>query len=425
MDPSLHLTSILLSLIFSAFFSGMEIAFLSSNRLKVELDRSKGNLVGKILGVFYKRESRFIAMMLLGNNIALVIFGMSFAALIDGPDPEHSFLRSIGITQDITVLLTQTVLSTLLVLITAEFLPKAFVQLNPNWFLKLLAVPMLVVYAVLYLPTLVIVGLSNGILRLFNVRTKKEQQVFSKVDLEHFVQDISSRIKEEQELENEMTILQNALDFSSLKARDCMIPRTEIVAVEVNETIPELSRLFIDTGLSKILIYRDNLDNVIGYVHSFEMFKKPSSIKQILLPISFVPAAIPGKELLELFTKQSGNIAVVVDEYGGTAGLITIEDVIEEIFGEIEDEHDKEDWLEEKISDSEYRFSARADIDYLNDAYKLGLPESEEYDTLGGLVIHELETIPEAGTQIELDELSLFIEQVSDRRIEVVKVYLK
>jgi CBS domain containing-hemolysin-like protein len=403
----------------------MEIAFLSSNRLKVELDRSKGNLVGKILGVFYKRESRFIAMMLLGNNIALVIFGMSFAALIDGPDPEHSFLRSIGITQDITVLLTQTVLSTLLVLITAEFLPKAFVQLNPNWFLKLLAVPMLVVYAVLYLPTLVIVGLSNGILRLFNVRTKKEQQVFSKVDLEHFVQDISSRIKEEQELENEMTILQNALDFSSLKARDCMIPRTEIVAVEVNETIPELSRLFIDTGLSKILIYRDNLDNVIGYVHSFEMFKKPSSIKQILLPISFVPAAIPGKELLELFTKQSGNIAVVVDEYGGTAGLITIEDVIEEIFGEIEDEHDKEDWLEEKISDSEYRFSARADIDYLNDAYKLGLPESEEYDTLGGLVIHELETIPEAGTQIELDELSLFIEQVSDRRIEVVKVYLK
>ena len=425
MDPSLHLTSILLSLIFSAFFSGMEIAFLSSNRLKVELDRSKGNLVGKILGVFYKRESRFIAMMLLGNNIALVIFGMSFAALIDGPDPEHSFLRSIGITQDITVLLTQTVLSTLLVLITAEFLPKAFVQLNPNWFLKLLAVPMLIVYAVLYLPTLVIVGLSNGILRLFNVRTKKEQQVFSKVDLEHFVQDISSRIKEEQELENEMTILQNALDFSSLKARDCMIPRTEIVAVEVNETIPELSRLFIDTGLSKILIYRDNLDNVIGYVHSFEMFKKPSSIKQILLPISFVPAAIPGKELLELFTKQSGNIAVVVDEYGGTAGLITIEDVIEEIFGEIEDEHDKEDWLEEKISDSEYRFSARADIDYLNDAYKLGLPESEEYDTLGGLVIHELETIPEAGTQIELDELSLFIEQVSDRRIEVVKVYLK
>lgn len=425
MDPSLHLTSILLSLIFSAFFSGMEIAFLSSNRLKVELDRSKGNLVGKILGVFYKRESRFIAMMLLGNNIALVIFGMSFAALIDGPDPEHSFLRSIGITQDITVLLTQTVLSTLLVLITAEFLPKAFVQLNPNWFLKLLAVPMLIVYAVLYLPTLVIVGLSNGILRIFNVRTKKEQQVFSKVDLEHFVQDISSRIKEEQELENEMTILQNALDFSSLKARDCMIPRTEIVAVEVNETIPELSRLFIDTGLSKILIYRDNLDNVIGYVHSFEMFKKPSSIKQILLPISFVPAAIPGKELLELFTKQSGNIAVVVDEYGGTAGLITIEDVIEEIFGEIEDEHDKEDWLEEKISDSEYRFSARADIDYLNDAYKLGLPESEEYDTLGGLVIHELETIPEAGTQIELDELSLFIEQVSDRRIEVVKVYLK
>lgn len=425
MDPSLHLTSILISLIFSAFFSGMEIAFLSSNRLKVELDRSKGNVVGKILGIFYKKQSTFIAMLLLGNNIALVIFGMSFAALIDGPDPEHSFLRALGIHQDIYILLTQTVLSTLLVLITAEFLPKAFVQINPNWFLKILAVPMLVVYSVLYIPTLIIVGISNGILTIFRVKTTRGEQVFSKVDLEHYVQDISSRIKEEQEFENEMTILQNALDFSSLRARDCMIPRTEIVAVEVDEEISVLSRLFIDTGLSKIVVYRDNIDNVIGYVHSFEMFKRPASIKQILLPISFVPAAIPGKELLELFTKQSGNIAVVVDEYGGTAGLITIEDVIEEIFGEIEDEHDKEDWLEEKISESEYRFSARADIDYLNDTYKIGLPESEEYDTLGGLIIHELETIPEAGTVIDLEKQSILIEQVSDRRIEVVKVTQK
>ncbi len=419
MDPSLHLTSIILSLIFSAFFSGMEIAFIASNRLKVELDRSKGTIIGKILGVFYKRESNFIAMMLLGNNIALVIYGISFAAIMDGP------IRWIGITQDIYVLLFQTLLSTLLVLITAEFLPKAIVQINPNRFLKLFSVPMLIVYVILYIPTLIIMLISNGILKLLKASTGKTEQVFSKVDLEHYVNDLSSRIKEEQDFGNEMTILQNALDFSSLRARDCMIPRTEIVAVEVEDDIEELKGLFIKEGLSKIIVYRDSIDNVIGYVHSFEIFKRPTSIKQILLPIAFVPAAIPGKELLELFAKQSGNIAVVVDEYGGTAGVITIEDVIEEIFGEIEDEHDTEDWLEEQVSEKEFRFSARADIDYLNDTYKIKLPESEEYDTLGGLIIHELETIPDAGTVVELDNASLLIEEVSDRRIEVVRISIK
>lgn len=419
MDPSLHLTSIILSLIFSAFFSGMEIAFIASNRLKVELDRSKGTLIGKVLGIFYKRESNFIAMMLLGNNIALVIYGISFAAIMDGP------LRWIGITQDIYVLLSQTLLSTLLVLITAEFLPKAIVQINPNRFLKLFSVPMLIIYVILYIPTLIIMLISNGILKLLKASTGKTEQVFSKVDLEHYVNDLSSRIKEEQDFGNEMTILQNALDFSSLRARDCMIPRTEIVAVEVEDDIEELKSLFIKEGLSKIIVYRDSIDNVIGYVHSFEIFKRPTSIKQILLPIAFVPAAIPGKELLELFAKQSGNIAVVVDEYGGTAGVITIEDVIEEIFGEIEDEHDTEDWLEEQVSEKEFRFSARADIDYLNDTYKIKLPESEEYDTLGGLIIHELETIPDAGTIVELDNASILIEEVSDRRIEVVRISIK
>lgn len=419
MDPSLHLTSIILSLIFSAFFSGMEIAFIASNRLKVELDRSKGTIIGKVLGIFYKRESNFIAMMLLGNNIALVIYGISFAAIMDGP------IRWMGITQDIYVLLSQTLLSTLLVLITAEFLPKAIVQINPNRFLKLFSAPMLIIYVILYIPTLIIMLISNGILRLLKASTGKTEQVFSKVDLEHYVNDLSSRIKEEQDFGNEMTILQNALDFSSLRARDCMIPRTEIVAVEVEDDIEELKNLFIKEGLSKIIVYRDSIDNVIGYVHSFEIFKRPTSIKQILLPIAFVPAAIPGKELLELFAKQSGNIAVVVDEYGGTAGVITIEDVIEEIFGEIEDEHDTEDWLEEQVSEKEFRFSARADIDYLNDTYKIKLPESEEYDTLGGLIIHELETIPDAGTVVELDNASILIEEVSDRRIEVVRISIK
>lgn len=425
MDPSFIFTGIIFSLIFSAFFSGMEIAFISSNRLKVELDRSNGSVIGRILGLFYRNESSFIAMLLLGNNIALVIFGIAFANLIDHPDPERSMIQMMGIENEVYKLLTQTAISTLIVLFLAEFLPKAVVQLNPNGTLKIFAVPMFLIYITLYVPTIIVMAISNVFLRLLKSGPSKREQVFSKVDLEHYVQDLSSRIKEEQEMGNEMTILQNALDFSSIRARDCMIPRTEIAAVEIEDDIEALKRTFVETGLSKIIVYRDTIDNIIGYVHSFEMFKKPTSIKQILLPIAFVPAAIPGKELLELFAKQSGNIAVVVDEYGGTAGIITLEDVIEEIFGEIEDEHDTEDWLEEKISDSEFRFSARMDIDYLNDTYKLGFPEGDEYDTLGGLIIHELESIPEADTVVELDNATLHIEQVSDRRIEVVRITLK
>jgi putative hemolysin len=420
MDSSILFTGIILSLIFSAFFSGMEIAFISSNRLKVELDKTSGTFIGKILGLFYRKESSFIALLLLGNNIALVIFGIAFAGLI-----EPTLTGVYGLESELTVLLTQTVISTLIVLFLAEFLPKAIVQINPNRTMRLMIFPMLLIYLVLYIPTLIVMALSSIFLRLLKADQSKEKQVFSKVDLEHYVQDISSRIREEQEMGNEMTILQNALDFSSLKARDCMIPRTEIVAIEMDDTIELLHKTFTDTGLSKIIVYRDSIDNIIGYVHSFEMFKKPKSIKQLLLPIAFVPAAIPGKELLELFAKQSGNIAVVVDEYGGTAGIITIEDVIEEIFGEIEDEHDTEDWLEQKISDKEYLFSARADIDYLNEEYDFDLPEDDEYETLGGLVIHVLESIPEAGTEVELDQAKLIIEQVSDRRIEVVRVILK
>jgi putative hemolysin len=398
----------------------MEIAFISSNRLKVELDKTSGTLIGKVLGLFYRRESSFIALLLLGNNIALVIFGIAFAGLI-----EPTLTGVYGLESELTVLLTQTVISTLIVLFLAEFLPKAIVQINPNRTLRLMIFPMLVIYLILYIPTLIVMALSSIFLRLLKADQSKEKQVFSKVDLEHYVQDISSRIREEQEMGNEMTILQNALDFSSLKARDCMIPRTEIVAIEMDDTIELLHKTFTDTGLSKIIVYRDSIDNIIGYVHSFEMFKKPKSIKQLLLPIAFVPAAIPGKELLELFAKQSGNIAVVVDEFGGTAGIITIEDVIEEIFGEIEDEHDTEDWLEQKISDKEYLFSARVDIDYLNEEYDFELPEDDEYETLGGLVIHVLESIPEAGTEVELEQAKLIIEQVSDRRIELVRVILK
>lgn len=418
MDPELLV--IFLTLVFSAFFSGMEIAFISSNRLKVELDRSKGTLNGRILGTFFKDESHFIAMLLLGNNIALVIFGISAATLL------NPILLQWGITSSGLILFFQTLFSTLLVLITAEFLPKALVQINPNGFLKFTSIPTLILYWILYIPTIFVMFVSNFFLKLLKAESEEEgKKVFSKVDLEHYVQDLSDRIKEEEDFGNEMQILQNALDFSNIKARDCMIPRTEIVAIEMNESIDKLKDVFIEEKLSKILIYRDHIDNIIGYVHSFAMFKKPESIKQIMLPISFVPEAIPGKELLELFTKQSGNIAVVVDEYGGTAGLITIEDVIEEIFGEIKDEHDVEDWLEEKLNDNEYRFSGRVDIDYINETYNLELEESDEYETLGGLIINSLETIPETGTILSLENYDIEIEQVSDRKIEIVRVYVK
>lgn len=394
----------------------MEIAFLSSNRLKVELDRNKGALNGKIMGLFYKRESFFIALLLLGNNVALVLFGIYAAVILD------PMIASWGIQEPTIILLLQTLLSTLLVLSLSEFLPKAIVQLNPNGFLWLATIPMFLIYILLYIPTQITMLISGLFLKLLGTDKTNTAKVFSKIDLEHYVQEISARMKSEEELGNEMQILQNALDFSNIKARDCMVPRTEIIALEVEENIDRLVATFIEKGLSKIIIYRDTIDNIIGYVHSFELFKKPNAIKQILLPISFVPSATPGKELLELFAKQSGNIAVVVDEYGGTAGIVTIEDVIEEIFGEIEDEHDVEEGVEEVLGENEYRFTARLEIDYLNETYKLDLPESDEYDTLGGLIIHEIETIPETGDQIMLENFAFIVEEVSDRRIEIVRV---
>lgn len=416
MDPAQII--IFASLIFSAFFSGIEISFISSNRLKIELDKNKGSINGKISAFFYRNEGHFIATLLLGNNIALVLFGIYFAQFL------NPFIHNWGVDNNILLLLIQTILSTILVLTLAEFLPKAVFQLNPNGFLKTFAIPMYLMYWILYFPTSIIMFISMQFLKLFNIRLDNNEKVFSKVDLEHYVQDINKRIKEEEDFGNEMQILQNALDFSKIKARDCLIPRTELIAISFDQEIEKLHKLFIETGISKILIYRDNIDNIIGYVHSFELFKKPKAISEVLRPISFVPAAIPGKELLEIFTKSKSNIAVVVDEYGGTAGVITIEDIIEEIFGEIEDEHDVEDWLEEKISENEYLFSGRVEIDYLNENYHFKFEESENYETLGGLIIHELESIPEIGTQIEVGPYKLVIEEVSDRKIEIVKLLI-
>jgi CBS domain containing-hemolysin-like protein len=415
---SVNYLIILISLVFSAFFSGMELAYLSSNRLKIELDKAKGTINSKIIAVFYSNESNMITLLLLGNNISLVLFGLASSEIL------NPILSQIIENQALLVVL-QTVLSTLLVLFVAEFLPKALVQINPNKFLNLGSGILFIIYILLYIPSQFILFISNGLLRLSGTKIKKTDKIFNKVDLEHFIQEINTKITSEEHIGNEIQILQNALDFSKVKARDCMIPRTEIVSVDVNESIDVLSRLFISSGLSKIVVYRDSVDNIIGYVHSFEMFKNPLSIKQILMPISFVPEAIPGSELLEQFAKQSGNISVVVDEYGGTAGLITIEDIIEEIFGEIEDEHDKDDWIEEKINDQEYVFSGRVEIAYLNKTFEMGIPESEEYETLGGLIIHKLENIPNEGSVIEIKNKTLIVEKVSDRKIELVRIKME
>ncbi len=412
---------VLLSLVSSAFFSGMEQAYLSSNRLKIEVEKSKGTLKGKINGLFYKNQSTMIALMLLGNNISLVVYGISFGKILVGDT--HQLW---GIHDQVLVLIIQTILSTLLVLIGAEFFPKAIAAINPNKFLNLGTFPLLVVFILLYLPTQFVLSLSMLLLRATGSKMKSSVKVFSKVDLEHYVEDINARISPEQEFKNEMTILQNALDFSNVKARDCMIPRTEIVAVDIEQDVESTLQIFIQKGLSKIVVYKNSIDNIIGYVHSFDFFSTPTSIKNIIKPIGFVPGVLSGKELLEVFSKQSGNMAVVMDEYGGTAGIITIEDVIEEIFGDIEDEHDNEDWLEEQISENEYLFSARVDIDYINENYPINLPESEDYDTLGGLIIQKLERIPEMNTELVIDDsIRLIITQVSKSRIEKVRLILK
>ncbi len=409
---------VFIALLLSAFFSGMELAYLASNRLKIEVQIKQKTYQGKILSLLYKKDSIMIAMLLLGNNIALVVYGISAANIL------NPIITDFGINNNASILILQTLLSTLLVLVTAEFLPKAIVQINPNKFLNFGSLLLLIIFWVLYLPTQIILLLSNLILKLFGVQNQNSDKVFSKVDLEHYVDDLSSRIKSEQEFSNEMLILRNALDFSNVKARDCMVPRTEIIAVDIEEELEIVQRQFINKGLSKIIVYRDSIDNIIGYVHSYDLFTRPQSIKQVLKPISFVPTVITGKELLEKFTKQAGSLAVVTDEYGGTAGIITLEDVIEEIFGEIEDEHDNEDWLEERINDKEYLFSARVDIDYLNETYNLDLEESNEYETLAGLMIFHLEKIPEQKTTLRIGSYKFIIEEVSDRKIEKVRLII-
>jgi putative hemolysin len=413
----LNFTLIICSLICSAYFSAMELAYISANRLRIEVLKKGKTFQSSILTLFYRKESNMIALLLLGNNIALVLYGIAAAAQL-GPA-----LHSIGIQDQNLQLVLQTLLSTLLVLITAEFLPKTLVQLNPNKALDYGLYPLLIFYAVLFLPTLLIVWVSSGFLFLFGVAKEQQQRVFSKIDLENYVDELSANLNNEEEHGNDMLLLRNALDFSHVKARDCMIPRPEIIAVDIQDSIDEAKTLLTSKGLSKLIVYRDDIDNIIGYIHSFDLFKKPQSIKQILKPITFVPTVMSGKELLEKFTNQVGNFAVVTDEYGGTAGIITLEDVIEEIFGEIQDEHDKEVLTEQQISPKEYLFAARIDIDYLNEQYGFQLQESESYDTLAGLILSHLERLPAEGDEVNIGDYRLVVEKMSERKIETIRFF--
>lgn len=415
MDSNLVL--IIASLICSAYFSAMELAYISANRLRIEVVKKNNTLQAKILGLFYRKESNMIALLLLGNNVALVVYGIVAGAKLS------PMLEQFGIHDQGVLLILQTLFSTLLVLITAEFLPKALVQLNPNRALDLGLYPLLILYILLYLPTQLIVLISTGFLKLIGAEKEQQQRVFSKIDLENYVDELSANLGDEEELGNDMLLLRNALDFSNVKARDCMIPRPEIIAVDIQDPIEEARALMIAKGLSKLIIYRNDIDNIIGYIHSFDLFKKPDSIKQILKPISFVPTVMSGKELLEKFTNQVGNFAVVTDEYGGTAGIITLEDVIEEIFGEIQDEHDKEALTEQQVSASEFLFSARIDIDYLNENYGFNLPESESYDTLAGLILSQLERLPSEGDEVQIEHFKLVVEKMSERKIETIRFY--
>ena len=409
---------VIITLLLSAFFSGMEIAFISSNRLKLELDKSTGSFVSKTISIFSKDESNLIATLLVGNNIALVIFSISMTDLMT---PFLNFISS-----DILLLLVQTILSTIVILITAEFIPKTIFRINPNYMLKLFAVPLLLFYFILYPIVLVLILISEFVLKyIFGLKMEQVKQVFSKVDLDEYFDSLSHNIDRESNSKTEVEMLQNALDLSNTKVKECMVPRTDVSALNINSTIKELTDLFIETKFTKIPVFKEDIDNIIGYVHSSDLFKKPLNIRSIMLPISIVTESLSANEMLNIFINKNKSIALVVDEFGGTSGLLTIEDVTEEIVGEIEDEHDVDDVIDEKISNTEFLFSARMEVDQINSKYDLQLPESEEYETIAGLFLSLHEDIPEKGQEVIFENKVFIIDSVDKKSIKIIRILIK
>ena len=407
----------LLGLIFSAFFSGMEIAFISSSKLKIELDNKKGQFSAKILSFFSSKPAWFIAAMLIGNNIALVIYTLYVAELIE------PYLTSLALNSSI-ILLFQTLFSTFFILLFAEFLPKSIFRLNPNYTLRIFSLILFVFYIILWPITAFVVNLSTSILKLFGNEESINKVSFKKTDLDLYINELKKDLEIGEEMEHDVKIFHNALSFSEVIARDCMVPRNEIVALEINDKIEALKELFLESGHSRIIIYKENIDNIIGYVHSIELFKTPISIKSMLIPISIVPESISGIKLLEDFIDKKISVSVVVDEYGGTSGILTMEDIIEEIFGEIDDEHDQEELIHRELTENKFLFSARLEIDFINEKYRLKLPVKEDYETLSGLIIYFAETIPEKGSTFKIENFEFKILEVDETKISKVQLLI-
>jgi len=405
-------------LILSAFFSGMEIAFVSSSKLRFELEKMRPNLTSSILSVFYRYPQQFISSMLVGNNIVLVVYGLQMAKLLT---PLFFFTNN-----QFVITLLQSIIATIIVLFTGEFLPKTLFRINPNWWLRTFSWLVFLFYIVLYPIAVFTTWLSKNFLKLFKMNTDLDDNnnMFSRIDLSYLVQESFDTKNPEEDLDAEVKIFQNALDFSKIKLRDCSVPRTEIVALDYNTSLETLKQTFIETGFSKIPIYKENIDNIIGYIHSSEMFEHPDEWKKHIRQIPIVPENMTAHKLMKLFMQQKKSIAVVVDEHGGTEGMVTLEDIIEEIFGEIEDEHDVKEYTAEQLSENEYLLSGRMEVEQVNEKFGIGIPESDEYDTMAGFILHHHQHFPKANEIIQIEDFKFKCIKVANNRIELLRLIL-
>ena len=418
----MEISIIIICLILCAFFSGMEIAFVSSNKIYLEIEKKQDSFISRILTRLTEKPSKFIAAMLIGNTIALVVYGFFMGVLL------MNWIKLLGFHfSDFLNLIIQTVISTILILATAEFLSKVFFQISANTLIKVFALPAYGFYLLFYYISSFFIWVSDIILiKFFKSKGDQVSLYFSKAELGNYITEQMSTVEDHEEMDSEIQMFQNALEFSGVKARDVMSPRTEIVAVDLFDSVAELKQLFIETGYSKIVVYQNSLDDIIGYVHSFDLFKKPKNIKSIIIPIEFVPETIYIKDAMNLLTKKRKSVAVVLDEYGGTSGIITIEDIVEELFGEIQDEHDSdEELIEKELGDGVYVLSARLDVEYINQTYKLTIPESDSYGTLGGFIVDSTKEIPQKGDAIVIGIYHFIIEEATNKKIELVKMTIK
>ena len=414
------LFNILVSLAFSAFFSGMEISYVSANKLRFELDKKDKSLTSKILDVFFHNPNQFISTMLVGNNIALVVYGLQMAILLEPWIAQF-------VDQEALIVLIQSIISTILILFTGEFIPKTIFKIDPNFFLRLFALPLYLIYILLYPISKFSSLLSFLILRIAGVKNLKDSGVYTlgKVDLDYFIQQSIEDAPLDSEMDTEVKIFQNALEFSNVKVRDCIVPRTEIVACDKEVSTDELRSRFIETGLSKILIYDENIDNIIGYIHSSELFKHPDNWLEQLCKVSIVPETMAANKLMRVLMQEKKSLAVVVDEFGGTSGIVTLEDLVEEIFGEIEDEHDMKREVARKVSENEYLLSGRMEIDTLNEMFGLDLPESDDYVTIAGLILHYYQKFPKLNESIEYGKYTFKIVKATATKIELVRMKVR